>query len=58
MIEVNPHHRKAIYSVPNVHSPVRTRRKVTSLWNFSGSPKAFRLVRQESSNRVIEVTWN
>ena len=56
LIRVDPYHRKAIYLSPTAPSSVKTRRKATSLWNFSASPQAFRLVREESSKWVIEAT--
>ena len=42
---------------PSVHPPVKMRRKVTSLLDFSGSPQALRLVREEKSDWVMEVAW-
>ena len=43
---------------PAAPSSVRTRRKVTLLQNFSRLPQAFRMVREQSSDRVMEATWN
>ena len=43
---------------PTVHPSVRTRRKAMLFQNFSRLPQAFRLLREESSDWVIEVTWN
>ena len=42
---------------PSVHPLVKTKRKVTSLLNFSELPQALRLVRGETSNWVMEVAW-
>ena len=42
---------------PSVHPPVKIRRKATSLLNLFGLPQALRLVREESSDWVMEVTW-
>ena len=41
---------------PAMHPAVRIRRRVMSLLNFSELPQAFRLVREESSDWVMEAT--